>query len=502
MDEFKEENLVSDESSKNDGLGKIAAIDKVIVTTPRSSKEEMLGKAPIGKLLLRLAVPAIVAQIINMLYNVVDRIYIARLGNDAALSGLTVCFPILMIISAFAALLGQGGAPLASIKLGQNKSEDAEKIMGNAFVSLLIVSVVLTVGLEFAKRPILNLFGATESSLSYADSYLFIYLLGTIFVQMSLGMNFFITAQGFSKISMLTIIIGAVINIILDPIFIFGFKMGVAGAAIATIIAQGVSAVWVLAFLFGKKSMLKLKFKNFKLDFKIILPILALGVSPFIMQMTESLVQLTFNAGFKMYAGSIAQATANIASMGVMFTVLQMLTLPVMGLGQGAQPIISYNYGAKNISRVKRTFKLLFIWSIIFSTSLFMAVMIFPKIFAFPISPSPEILDSAARGLRIFMAGSAFLGMQFSCQSTLIALGQAKVSLFLALFRKIILLVPLAIIIPMLMANKTVGLLLAEPIADVIAAITTMTMYLIISRKLFKKLDSAPHLLNDKVLPL
>lgn len=452
-------------------------------------KENKLMTKPIGKLLFSLAVPAIVAQIINMLYNVVDRIYIAQLHNDAALSGLTVCFPILMIVSAFAALIGMGGAPLASIKMGQKNTEEAEKILGNSFISLIGISVILTLVLSFTFSPILTLFGATEQSQGYAESYIFIYILGTLFVQLSLGLNTFITAQGAARVSMITVLIGAVLNIVLDPIFIFGFNMGVQGAALATIIAQFVSALWVIIYLFGKKTLIKIRPKFFKISPKLLLGIVALGVSPFIMQITESLVQLTFNAGLKRYALSVDEATLSVAAMGVIFTVLQMLSMPIMGLAQGAQPIISYNYGARNIERVKRTFKLLFIWAVGISVTVCLAVELFPQIFAMPLSPSKEVMEYAARNMRIFMAGTFMLGVQFSCQNTLVALGQAKVSLFLAIFRKIILLVPLAIILPFITIPHSLGLFLSEPIADIIAATVTGICFIAITTKLYKRVE-------------
>lgn len=449
--------------------------------------KEMLGKERIGKLLVKLALPSILAQLINVLYNIVDRLYIAGLKIDAAMSGLTVCFPILMIVSAFSALVGMGGAPLASIELGRGDKEKAEKFLNNSVVLLLIISVVLTALVEALRPQILRLFGATDSSMSYAMDYLTIYMAGTIFVQFALGLNSFISAQGFARTSMLSVVIGAVTNIVLDPIFIFAFKMGIKGAALATIISQAVSAIWIILFLTGKKTILRISFKKMGLSPKIVFPILALGVSPFIMQATESFVQMTFNNGFNKYSASAAEADIAIAGMGVLFTVMQMTNMPLIGLAQGAQPIISYNYGAGQMDRVKKAYKLLLITSAIFCFTVWTLVMAVPGIFARPFATSNEVYEFAEYGLRIFMAGALIFCLQFSCQQSMVALGQAKVSLFLALFRKVIMLIPLATVLPMLMEDKTLALLISEPIADVIAATVTTITFFIVFRHLCAK---------------
>ena len=452
---------------------------------------QMLGEEKVGKLLFKLSLPAILAQLINILYNIVDRLYIAGLKVDAAMSGLTVCFPILMIIAAFSALVGMSGAPLASIELGKGNKDKAERIMNNSFVMLIIISVTLTIVVEIFGEGILRLFGATESALVYASQYMTIYAAGTIFVELALGLNSFIGAQGFSKISMLSVVIGAVLNIILDPIFIFAFKMGIRGAALATIISQCASAIWVVVFLCGKKTMLKLKVSKMRLDGKIILSILALGISPFIMQSTESLVHITFNNGFKMYAGSEEAQNIAIAGMGILCTTMQLMSMPLMGLAQGGQPIISFNYGAKKMDRVKDTYKWMLISSACFCGLMWILVMAAPQIFAVPLATSPDVVDFGVRSLRIFMAGTILMCLQFSCQQSLVALGQAKISLFLALFRKIIMLIPLAILLPMLMkSNPMLGLLMAEPIADVTAAIVTTICFAVVFKKLRKRVDA------------
>ena len=458
---------------------------------------EMLGKEKVGKLLFKLSMPAILAQLINILYNLVDRLYIAGLKVDATMSGLTICFPILMIISAFSALVGMSGAPLASIELGKGDKEKAERIMNNSFVMLLIISVVITIVVEVFQDGILRVFGATDSALIYAKQYITIYAAGTIFVQLAMGLNSFIGTQGFSKVSMMSVVIGAVLNIILDPLFIFAFNMGIQGAATATIISQAVSAIWVVSFLVGKKTMLRLNFREMKLSGKIVLSILALGISPFIMQATESLVHITFNNGFRQYAGSEEAANIAIAGMGILCTTMQLMSMPLMGLAQGGQPIISFNYGAKNMDRVKDTFKYMLISSACFCGLMWILVMAVPQMFAVPLATSEAVVDFGVKSLRIFMAGTIVMCFQFSCQQSLVALGQAKISLFLALFRKIIMLIPLAIVLPMLMTdNPMLGLLISEPIADVTAAIVTTICFAVVFKKLRRRVEESRDVCN------
>ncbi|WP_040210423.1 MATE family efflux transporter [Clostridium polynesiense] len=445
------------------------------------NKENKLGVEPVGKLLFSLAIPAITAQVINALYNIVDRMYIGRIPNvgSLAIAALGIAFPIIMIISAFAALIGMGGAPRAAIKMGEGKNDEAEKILGNSFVTLLMISITLMIVFFFTKETLLTWFGATENTLPYADEYFTIYLMGTIFVQISLGLNAFISSQGFAKIGMMTVVIGAVTNIILDPILIFGFNMGVRGAAIATIFSQFISALWVLKFLVSKKSIIKIRKKYFKLDKKVILPVLALGLSPFIMQSTESLVQLTLNSGMKRYGG--ARADQLVGSLSIMVSTMQFLLMPMMGLAQGAQPIISYNYGAGKVDRVKKTFKLLIMSSMAFSTLMWLVSMFVPQAFVMIFSNDRELIELSVKGMRIFMAGVLLMGAQFACQNTLVALGQAKISMFLALLRKIILLIPLAIIFPIFWG--TTGILIAEPVADIIAATVTTIVFITYVRR-------------------
>lgn len=446
-------------------------------------KENKLGTQPVGKLLVQMSLPTITAQVINALYNIVDRIYIGHLPEvgSLALASLGVAFPLIMIISAFAALIGMGGAPRAAIALGAGKKEEAEKILGNCFSALVILSVVLTVLFLMTSETLLTWFGATENSLPMANSYFTIYVMGTISVQMALGLNSFISSQGFSAMSMMTVVIGAICNIVLDPILIYGFDMGVQGAAIATVFSQTVSAVWVVAFLLGKKTILRIKRQYLKINAAVLLPTLALGISPFIMQSTESLVQLTFNTQIKRYGGD--QVDLLISAMSILLSCIQFFVLPLNGLTQGAQPIVSYNYGAGKIDRVKKAFWLLIKSGMVYTIAVWAAVQLFPSIFVKMFSSDPALLEIAPGYLRIFMSGMLLLGAQFSCQQTFVALGQAKISTFLALLRKVILLIPLALVLPMLMGFQ--GIFLAEPIADVVAALCTTTVFLLMTRRLF-----------------
>lgn len=453
-----------------------------------SKKTMDLGKGSVGKLLFTLALPSIVAQIVNVLYNIVDRIFIGKIPNgDIAMAGVGVAFPIILIVSAFSALIGMGGAPLAAIKMGQKDNDGAEKIVSNSFSSLIIIAIILTIGFLIFSEPILWKFGASEATIGYAKQYLNIYLIGTIFVQIALGMNPFINTQGFAKVGMTTVMIGAVINIVLDPIFIFGLDMGVKGAALATLLGQMVSAIWVLFFLFGKKSILKIRKEYLKPNLKVIIPIVTLGVSPFIMQATESLVLISLNNQLATFGGDLA-----VGAMTIMSSILQILMLPILGLTQGAQPIMSYNYGAKSFDRVKKTFKILLVSCLIYSVTMWGLLMIVPEFFVSIFNNKKELIEITSWSIRIFFAGTFILGAQIACQQTFLALGQAKISLILALLRKIILLIPLVFILPMFVEGNDLKLqmvLTAEPVADIIAAIATVTCFIIFMKKKFKKID-------------
>lgn len=438
-----------------------------------------LGKGSVGKLLFQLALPAIIAQLVNVLYNIVDRIFIGRMPNgELAMAGVGVAFPIIMIVSAFSALVGMGGAPLAAIKMGEKDNDGAEKIMTNSFSTLVIIAIILTISLLIFKENILWAFGASKDTIGYANDYIGIYLIGTLFVQIGLGLNPFINTQGFAKTGMITVLIGAIINIVLDPILIFGFNMGVKGAALATISAQFVSAVWVLLFLVGKKSVLKIRKKYIVPNLKVIGPILLLGISPFIMQATESLVIISMNNNLAKYGGDLA-----IGAMTIMSSVMQIILLPMMGLTQGAQPIISFNYGADKLDRVRKTFKLLLVSCLVYTTLMWGAIMIFPQVFVSIFNSNPKLVEITVWSMRIYFAGILLFGAQIACQQTFLALGQAKISMILALLRKIILLIPLIFILPIFFENKLQGVLTAEPVADITAAIVTIICFSVFYKK-------------------
>lgn len=452
-----------------------------------SSQENALGTAPIGKLLFSLAVPAITAQVVNMLYNIVDRIYIGHIPEigTAALTGVGITFPIITLISAFSSLVAMGGAPRASIAMGAHHKERAERIMGNCFTTLLCISVVLTAVFLIFQEPILWAFGASENTIGYATSYMGIYVCGTVFVQISLGMNMFITSQGFAKFSMLTVIIGAVLNIVLDPLFIFAFDLGVRGAAIATVFSQAVSAAWVLLFLTGKRTTLRIKPKCMVVRWKILLPVLGLGVSPFIMQSTESLLSVVLNTSLLRYGGDTA-----VGAYTVIASILQVINLPLQGLTQGAQPITSFNYGARNMERVRKSVRLLLTCTLTYSTVFWLAIMLVPQVFVGIFTSDANLMDTAVWAARIFLFGCFAFGAQTGFQQSFLALGQAKASLLLALLRKIILLIPLIYILPLFFGDKLFGVFVAEPIADILAASTTTVSFLIWAKKNLR--DKAP----------
>lgn len=444
-----------------------------------------LGTEPIGKLLFKLAVPTIVAQLINMLYNIVDRIFIGHIPKvgSLAMTGVGVCLPIIIIVSAFAALVSSGGAPRASIAMGKSDLNTAEKILGGCFVLQIFISLILTAVLLIFGENLLLVFGASENTIKYAVDYLNIYAIGTLFVQLTLGMNAFITAQGFTKVSMVSVAIGAITNIILDPILIYGFHMGVSGAALATIISQAVSCIWVIYFLCGKKTILKLKRKNFSIRYKLILPCITLGSATFIMQASESVISICFNSSLLHYGGDIA-----VGAMTILTSVLQFAMLPLQGIGQGAQPIISYNYGAKNAERVKKIFRLLLICCFVYSTALWGAVMIAPDFFVSIFTSNVALAEFSTTALRIYLAGLFLMGIQIACQMTFTAIGSAGSSITVAIVRKFVLLIPLIYIIPHFVANKTTGVYLAEPIADVIAVTFTIILFTFQFKKVLREL--------------
>ena len=450
---------------------------------------QYLGTEPLGKLLFKLAVPSVVAQIINMLYNIVDRIYIGHMaeGGSLALTGLGVCMPIIMVVSAFAALVSMGGAPRASIAMGRGDNSAAEYILGNCFVLQIIISAILTSVLLIWDRDLLLAFGASPDTIEFAAGYMDIYATGTIFVQLTLGMNAFITAQGFSKTSMSTVLIGAVSNIILDPVFIFGFGMGVQGAALATVISQCISCVWVLFFLRSEKTILKLKKENMHLKAKVILPCLALGLAAFIMQSSESIISVSFNTSLLKYGGDIAVGAMTILSSINMFAML-----PLQGLGQGAQPIVSYNYGAKDAKRVRGAFRLLLKSSLIYATALWLIIMLLPQVFTGLFTTNAELAAFTQSAMRRYFAVMFMFGIQIACQMTFTAIGSAKSSIAVAVVRKFVLLLPLIYLMPALFpADKAMAVYLAEPAADFIAVTFTAILFSIQFKRAMDKLPNS-----------
>ena len=451
-----------------------------------NNNKEMLGQAPVGRLLFKLALPTVVAQLINMLYNIVDRIFIGHIPDigDLALTGVGVCMPLIMIVSAFAALVSSGGAPRASIFMGQREQEKAEKTLGGCFGLQIVISMILTAVLLIWNRPLLLAFGASENTIEYASDYMSIYALGTIFVQLTLGMNAFVTAQGFTKISMFSVVIGAVANIALDLLFIYGFGMGVKGAALATIISQALSAIWVVSFLLGKKTMLRIKRENLVVSPRIILPCLALGLATFMMQASESVISVCFNSSLLEYGGDIA-----VGAMTILTSVMQFAMLPLQGIAQGSQPILSYNYGAKNADRVKKTFRLLLVSCLIYSVTLWSVIMLFPRVFPSIFTPDADLIAYTADVIRVYFCGLIIFGAQIACQMTFVSLGEAACSVTVAVVRKFVLLLPLIYIVPQFMANKTLGVYTAEPIADLIAVTFTVILFAFRFKRAIRKIE-------------
>ena len=463
-------------------------------TASVGTADQRLGTAPLLPLIFSLALPTALAQLVNMLYNIVDRIYVGHIPGTGslALAGLGVTYPIIVLITAFSNLIGMGGAPRASVAMGRGDYKTAEKILGNCITLLIALSVALSVVFTIFGEPVLRAFGASENTLPYAMAYLRIYLLGTIFVQFTLGMTPFITNQGFAKTSMATTCIGAISNIILDPIFIYGFNMGVVGAAVATILSQALSMIWVLCFFLGKRSVLRIRKENLIPDKAILVLVLSLGVSPFLMTATECLIQLSFNTGAATYGGDSA-----VAIMSILFSVSQIANLPVQGFCQGAQPLIGYNFGAQKLERVRKTFQVMLTVSMSVTTLVVAAVEIAPQMFLGLFSSDAAIVAIGSAPLRIYMLGHFFMGAQNACQQTFLGLGEAKLSMFIALLRKVILLLPLSLVIPrvfgLLGISQLLGLYVAEPVSDFISASTCTILFFVIE---WKKLNPAPKATN------
>lgn len=451
----------------------------------------LLGTEPVGRLLFKLSVPTVIAQVINMMYNLVDRVFIGHIPGEGslALTGVGVCMPLILLVSALAALVSSGGAPRASIYMGRNENEYAEKILGGCFTLQILVSAVFTFVLLLWNEEMLLAFGASERTVEYATAYMNIYAVGTVFVQLTLGMSAFISCQGFTKVSMCSVVIGAVLNIALDPLLIFIMGMGVKGAALATVISQFASCIWVMAFITGKRTVLRLRRSNMLLSPKVILPCIALGTAVFIMQASEGVISICFNSSLLNYGGDTA-----VGTMTIMTSVMMFAMLPLQGIGQGAQPVISYNYGAGNRGRVKKAFRLLITVSIIYAVLLHLAIMLVPKAFVAVFTTDRELIEFASPMMRIYFAGLALMGVQTACQLTLTALGKAVSSIIVAVVRKFVLLIPLIYILPHVMADRTMAVYMSEPAADVIAVSFTAVLFAVKFRKILKDMGQTEKL--------
>lgn len=445
-----------------------------------------LGTQPIKKLLPKLAVPTVIAQLVNMLYNIVDRIYIGHIPEvgSLALTGIGVCMPLILIVSAFSAFVASGGAPRASIFMGRGDCDSAERTLSGCLTMQVIISLLLTAAMLIWKDELLYLFGASENTISYAADYMGIYALGTIFVQITLGLNAFITAQGFAKVGMKTVVIGAALNIVLDPVFIFAFGMGVKGAALATVISQAVSCAWVISFLCGSKTVLRLKKENLLPGLRLMPPCIALGLSVFVMQASESVISMCFNTSLLRYGGDIA-----VGAMTILSSVMQFAMLPLQGVAQGAQPITSYNFGAGNSARVRESFRLLLTVCLVYSVALWGLVMLFPRIFVGMFASDAQLIDFASRALRIYCGAMFIFGIQISCQMTFVSIGYALCSIIVAVMRKFVLLIPLIYIMPQLLSDKVSAVYAAEPVADSLAVIFTAVMFAVNFKKALRKME-------------
>lgn len=449
---------------------------------PRNNED--MGSGSVKRWMVKMAVPAVIGQVVNLLYNIVDRIYIGHISGigGSALTGVGLFTPILMLITAFAMLAGAGGAPRAAIAMGKGSREEAEKIMANCFTVLLILAVILTAVFSVFLPSLLRLFGASDVTLPYGTTYGRIYILGSIFVLTVMGMNPFLTTQGFSRMSMMTTVIGAGINIVLDPIFIFVLDLGVAGAALATVLSQAVSAVWILKFLTGKKTLLKLKPGNMTLERKIIAPCLGLGVSSFVMVSTESLLSISFTSSLSRYGGDVA-----VGAMTVLTSINQLIMMPMQGVCQGGQPLMSFNYGARKLNRVKEAFLCQFLTCVTYTAVFWSLLMLFPNAFAGIFTSDTALVEYTAWAIRVFLAGCFSVGFQISCQQAFMALGQAKTSLIMACLRKLILLIPLIFILPLFFENQAFAVFLAEPVSDILSAVVTTAVFARFFRKLMKE---------------
>ena len=448
------------------------------------SQQNDFSRGSIPRTIIRLAIPMILAMLVNALYSVVDRIYIGHLAGvgQAALTGVGLCYPITMSIAAFSYLVGNGGGPLTSILRGAKDDDGAEKVIGNSLTLLVILSIVVPLICYFIKRPILYLFGASDVTYPYADQYITIYLMGSLPVMLTLGLNPFLNAQGFTRTGMMTVLLGAVCNIILDPIFIFVFGMGVQGAAIATVISQTVSALWVVAFLLGKKNLIRIRRKYLRLQKDVCLQIMGLGVSTFIMNITEAAISAVFNASLSRFGGDIYVTVMTVAT-----SVSQLVIMPIVGMSQGAQPVSGYNY---EYGRVRQCFRFLVITNVAYAVASWIILMAFPRQLISIFNSDPSLMETAIPMFRVFFCMNFVMSFQMSAQNTFVAMGEAKKATFFALFRKVLLLIPLILILPRIGFGIT-GVFAAEPVADTISAATCFTTFLLTAYRSLGKQQAA-----------
>ena len=431
---------------------------------PNETAKNDFSRGSVVGNIMSLAIPMTLAQLINVLYNVVDRIYIGRIPqqSDLALTGIGLCLPIITLVSAFANLFGMGGAPLCSIERGRGNLEEAEKIMGNSFLLMMGAGVILTALCLLLRRPMLYLFGASDATYPYADSYITIYLLGSLFVMVGLGMNSFINSQGFGRTGMMTVLLGAVTNLILDPIFIFVFHMGVQGAALATILSQFLSALWILRFLTGDRAILRLRRSCLRLSLRRVKSIVSLGLSGFTMSITNSTVQIMCNATLQSWGGDLY-----VGVMTVLNSVREIAVLPVNGLTQSAQPILGYNYGAHAYGRVKQAIVFTSVISILYTTGIWLLIHGFPEFFIRIFNEEPHLIEAGVPAMRLYFFGFFMMSLQFAGQSVFVGLGRAKNAVFFSIFRKVVIVVPLTILLPFA-GLGTDGVFLAEPVSNFI----------------------------------
>ena len=451
------------------------------------TQQNDFSKGNIPRTITRLAIPMILAMLVNALYSVVDRIYIGHLSGvgQTALTGIGLCYPITMAIAAFSYLVGNGGGPLTSILRGAKDDEGAEKVLGNSITLLVLFGILVPLICFLIQKPVLYLFGASDATYPYAREYITIYLSGSLPVMLTLGLNPFLNAQGFTRTGMMTVLIGAVCNIVLDPLFIFVFGMGVRGAAVATVISQTVSAVWVIAFLLGKKNLIRVRKQFLRLQRDVSMRIMGLGVSTFIMNLTEAAISAVFNASLSRFGGDIYVTVMTVAT-----SVSQLVFMPLSGFAQGAQPVTGYNYGAREYTRVKQCFWFLVKASVTYAVLAWLVLMIFPRQLIGIFNNDPTLMETAIPMFRVFFCMNFIMSLQMSAQNTFVAIGEAKKATFFALYRKVLLLIPLILILPRIGFGIT-GVFAAEPVADTISALTCFTTFLLTAYRKLGRMEQA-----------